>query len=60
MKAATGCSDRVMVGDGLAPASERGLAGGAVMADVADGNVITGAVIGGPAGVFPEDLGACW
>lgn len=39
--------------------AERGLAGaagGAVIADVTGGNAVTGAVIGGAAGVFCDDL----
>ena len=46
----------------LATDTERGLAGaagGAVIADVTGGNVVTGAVIGGAAGVFCDDLGVC-
>ncbi|MBL9054471.1 MAG: hypothetical protein JNN02_12150 [Tabrizicola sp.] len=42
--------------------TERGLAGaagGAVIADVTGGNALTGAVIGGAAGVFCDDLGVC-
>jgi osmotically inducible lipoprotein OsmB len=42
--------------------TERGLAGaagGAVIADVTGGNVVTGAVVGGAAGVFCDDLGVC-
>ncbi|MFN4193398.1 MAG: hypothetical protein ACK4GM_11065 [Tabrizicola sp.] len=42
--------------------AERGLAGaagGAVIADVTGGNVVTGAVVGGAAGVFCDDLGVC-
>lgn len=42
--------------------TERGLAGaagGAVIADVTGGNAVTGAVIGGAAGVFCDDLGLC-
>jgi hypothetical protein len=42
--------------------AERGLAGaagGAVIADVTGGNALTGAVIGGAAGVFCDDLGVC-
>jgi osmotically inducible lipoprotein OsmB len=42
--------------------AERGLAGaagGAVVADVTGGNAVTGAVIGGAAGVFCDDLGVC-
>ncbi|MDZ4086313.1 MAG: hypothetical protein U1E69_05850 [Tabrizicola sp.] len=42
--------------------TERGLAGaagGAVIADVTGGNAVTGAVIGGAAGVFCDDLGVC-
>lgn len=46
----------------LATDTERGLAGaagGAVIADVTGGNAVTGAVIGGAAGVFCDDLGVC-
>ncbi|MFN3578099.1 MAG: hypothetical protein ACK4TJ_14105 [Tabrizicola sp.] len=46
----------------LATDTERGLAGaagGAVLADVTGGNAVTGAVIGGAAGVFCDDLGVC-
>jgi osmotically inducible lipoprotein OsmB len=42
--------------------AERGLAGaagGAVIADVTGGNALTGAVLGGAAGVFCDDLGVC-
>ena len=42
--------------------TERGLAGaagGAVIADVTGGSALTGAVIGGAAGVFCDDLGVC-
>jgi hypothetical protein len=42
--------------------TERGLAGaagGAVIADVTGGNAVTGAVVGGAAGVFCDDLGVC-
>jgi osmotically inducible lipoprotein OsmB len=42
--------------------AERGLAGaagGAVVADVTGGNLVTGAVVGGAAGVFCDDLGVC-
>lgn len=42
--------------------AERGLAGaagGAVIADATGGNALTGAVIGGAAGVFCDDLGVC-
>ena len=42
--------------------TERGLAGaagGAVIADVTGGNALTGAVVGGAAGVFCDDLGVC-
>ncbi|MGL4238103.1 hypothetical protein [Tabrizicola sp.] len=42
--------------------TERGLAGaagGAVIADVTGGDALTGAVIGGAAGVFCDDLGVC-
>lgn len=46
----------------MATDTERGLAGaagGAVIADVTGGNVVTGAVVGGAAGVFCDDLGVC-
>jgi hypothetical protein len=46
----------------MATDTERGLAGaagGAVIADVTGGNAVTGAVIGGAAGVFCDDLGVC-
>jgi osmotically inducible lipoprotein OsmB len=46
----------------LATDTERGLAGaagGAVLADVTGGSAVTGAVIGGAAGVFCDDLGVC-
>lgn len=46
----------------LATDTERGLAGaagGAVIADATGGNALTGAVIGGAAGVFCDDLGVC-
>lgn len=46
----------------LATDTERGLAGaagGAAIADVTGGNVVTGAVVGGAAGVFCDDLGVC-
>jgi hypothetical protein len=46
----------------LATDTERGLAGaagGAVIADVTGGNALTGAVIGGAAGVFCDDAGIC-
>ena len=42
--------------------TERGLAGaagGAVIADVTGGSALTGAVVGGAAGVFCDDLGVC-
>jgi hypothetical protein len=42
--------------------TERGLAGaagGAVIADATGGSAVTGAVIGGAAGVFCDDLGVC-
>jgi hypothetical protein len=42
--------------------TERGLAGaagGAVVADAFGGNALTGAVIGGAAGVFCDDAGIC-
>lgn len=42
--------------------TERGLAGaagGAVIAEATGGNALTGAVIGGAAGVFCDDLGVC-
>jgi osmotically inducible lipoprotein OsmB len=42
--------------------TERGLAGaagGAVIADATGGNALTGAVIGGAAGVFCDDAGIC-
>jgi hypothetical protein len=42
--------------------AERGLAGavgGAVIADVTGGSALTGAAIGGAAGVFCDDLGVC-
>lgn len=42
--------------------AERGLAGaagGAVIADATGGDALTGAVIGGAAGVFCDDLGVC-
>jgi osmotically inducible lipoprotein OsmB len=42
--------------------AERGLAGaagGAVIADVTGGSALGGAVIGGAAGVFCDDLGVC-
>lgn len=42
--------------------AERGLAGaagGVVVADVTGGNALTGAVVGGAAGVFCDDLGVC-
>ncbi len=42
--------------------AERGLAGaagGAVVADATGGNALTGAVVGGAAGVFCDDLGVC-
>lgn len=42
--------------------TERGLAGaagGAVVADALGGNALTGAVVGGAAGVFCDDAGVC-
>ncbi|MCB2094981.1 MAG: hypothetical protein H6901_06365 [Rhodobacteraceae bacterium] len=42
--------------------AERGLAGaagGAVIADVTGGNAVTGALIGGAAGVFCDDVNLC-
>ncbi len=42
--------------------TERGLAGaagGAVIADATGGNALTGAIIGGAAGVFCDDVGVC-
>ncbi|MDI3335407.1 hypothetical protein QKW60_03225 [Defluviimonas aestuarii] len=42
--------------------TERGLAGaagGAVVADAFGGNALTGAVVGGAAGVFCDDVGVC-
>lgn len=42
--------------------AERGLAGaagGAVIADVTGGSAVTGALVGGAAGVFCDDLGVC-
>lgn len=42
--------------------TERGLAGaagGAVIADVTGGSALTGAVVGGAAGVFCDDVGIC-
>lgn len=42
--------------------TERGLAGaagGAVVADAFGGNALTGAVVGGAAGVFCDDAGIC-
>ncbi len=36
-----------------------GAAGGAVVADAIGGNALTGAVIGGAAGVFCDDAGIC-
>ena len=42
--------------------AERGLAGaagGAVVAKAIDGDVLTGALIGGAAGVFCDDVGVC-
>ena len=36
-----------------------GAAGGAVIADVTGGNALTGAVIGGAAGVICDDVGVC-
>ncbi|MEM6637508.1 MAG: hypothetical protein AAF667_16635 [Pseudomonadota bacterium] len=41
---------------------ERGLGGaatGAVVANVAGGSTLTGALIGGAAGVFCDDVGVC-
>ena len=34
-------------------------AGGAVIADVTGGSAVTGALVGGAAGVFCDDLGVC-
>jgi osmotically inducible lipoprotein OsmB len=42
--------------------AERGLAGaagGAVLSDVTGGSAVTGAIVGGAAGVFCDDLGVC-
>ena len=42
--------------------TERGLAGaagGAVIADATGGNALTGAIVGGAAGVFCDDVGVC-
>lgn len=42
--------------------TERGLAGaagGAVIADATGGSALTGAVVGGAAGVFCDDVGIC-
>ncbi len=42
--------------------AERGVAGavgGAVIADATGGNALTGAAVGGAAGVFCDDLGVC-
>jgi osmotically inducible lipoprotein OsmB len=42
--------------------TERGLAGaagGAILAEVTGGNAVTGALVGGAAGVFCDDLGVC-
>ena len=42
--------------------TERGLAGaagGAVIADATGGSVLTGALVGGAAGVFCDDVGVC-
>ncbi|PPB80313.1 hypothetical protein LV82_02188 [Albidovulum inexpectatum] len=42
--------------------TERGLAGaagGAVVADALGGNALTGALVGGAAGVFCDDAGIC-
>jgi osmotically inducible lipoprotein OsmB len=42
--------------------TERGLAGaagGAVIADAMGGSALTGAVVGGAAGVFCDDAGIC-
>ncbi|MEI2805417.1 MAG: hypothetical protein V9G18_05595 [Albidovulum sp.] len=36
-----------------------GAAGGAVVADAIGGNALTGAVVGGAAGVFCDDAGIC-
>lgn len=36
-----------------------GAAGGAVVADAFGGNALTGAVVGGAAGVFCDDLKVC-
>ena len=46
----------------LANDTERGLAGaagGAVIADATGGNALTGALLGGAAGVFCDDAGIC-
>lgn len=42
--------------------TERGLAGaagGAVISEVTGGNAVTGAIVGGAAGVFCDDVGIC-
>lgn len=42
--------------------AERGLAGaaaGALVADATDNSALTGAIIGGAAGVFCDDAGVC-
>jgi hypothetical protein len=42
--------------------AERGLAGaagGAVISDATGGSAVTGALIGGAAGVFCDDVGVC-
>ncbi|MFZ1727804.1 MAG: hypothetical protein WBO29_00735 [Albidovulum sp.] len=42
--------------------TERGLAGaagGALIADVTGGNALTGALVGGAAGVFCDDVNLC-
>ncbi|SPH18524.1 hypothetical protein DEA8626_02063 [Defluviimonas aquaemixtae] len=42
--------------------AERGVAGaaaGALLADATDNSAVTGAVIGGAAGVFCDDVGVC-
>ncbi|MFN6924753.1 MAG: hypothetical protein ACK4P8_03810 [Tabrizicola sp.] len=52
----------LMLSGCLTTDTERGLAGaagGAVIADLTGGNAVTGAVIGGAAGVFCDDLGVC-
>jgi osmotically inducible lipoprotein OsmB len=46
----------------VATDTERGLvgaAGGAVIADATGGSALTGALIGGAAGVFCDDAGVC-